>query len=158
MERCERRRRHCKNLTKRLRKNRSRASPSAPVTIFHQVVKPLGSVGGPCLLNLHLKVALGCVKPDSICMRAGRVHRRAVWMKKRCRMWHRSMTSYSGDKEQDKTQHIVGDCGSAKAHLYSINGFEQEFVAAALALRCCSLNPERDDPWQGASSVTSMDV
>lgn len=65
-------------------------------------------------------------------------------------MWHCSMTSYSGDKEQDKTQHTVGDCGSAKAHMYLINGFKQEFVAAALALRCCSLNPERDDPWQGA--------
>ena len=43
-------------------------------TILHQVVEPLGSVRRPRLLDLHLKVSLGRVKQNSVCVGTRGIH------------------------------------------------------------------------------------
>jgi hypothetical protein len=73
---------------------------SGSFTVFHQVVKPLGSVRGPSLLDLHLKIAFRCVKQDGVRVRAGRIHGRAVGMIQRAGMRDRCMARNGSCNQQ----------------------------------------------------------
>ena len=113
MEQYEKRRRRCKNLNTRsvttcngVRLKLAGAA-AASITVLHQVVKALGTMGRPSLLNLHFKVSLRGVEQNGVCVGALCIHGCAARMKQSSGMWHRSMTSCSSDKKQEISQHSV---------------------------------------------------